>query len=402
MIEDYMKIVLRSLLERGIRTWLTMIGIFIGIAAVVGLVSLGTGLQASINEQFEMMGANKILIFPGGGFFGIGGGAAELTEADLDAIEDVRGVKRTLGSFFKIGRVEFRGETEYTWVIGVPTDESQEVFLSMSSVSVEKGRKLKTTDRNKVIVGWYHTSGNLFDDSVDIGDKITVEGEEFKVVGSFGRIGNPQDDSQVYMPIETARELLNEPVKFDFIFVEARDGFDTKDVADRIKKELRDFRDVEEGEEDFTVETSEQLKETYSTIINIVNYVVVGLAAISLFVGGLGIMNVMYTSVLERTQEIGVMKAIGARNSHILILFLLESGFLGIAGGAVGIAVGVGFSQLTAYGAAAAGWSFLKVTFPWYLIIGAFAFSFIVGCIAGALPAMQAAKLKPVEALRYE
>ena len=401
MIEDYFKMVVRSLFERGIRTWLTMIGIFIGIAAVVSLVSLGTGLQKSVNEQFEMMGANKIYIFPSGGFYGIGA-AVELTEDDLDVIKDVRGVKTVFGAVYKLGRVEYDGEVKYTWVIGMPTDESQKIFTSMSSVQVETGRLFKTTDKYKAMVGWYHTAGKLFEKEVELRDKIIIEGEEFSVIGSFGRIGNPQDDSQVYIPIDVAREILDVPTRYDFFFVEAREGFDTKDVADRIKKELRNARGLEEGEEDFSVETSEGLKEAYADIFGIVNAVVIGLAAISLFVGGLGIMNVMYTSVLERTNEIGVMKAIGARNSHILTLFLLESGFLGLAGGAVGILFGIGFAQLVQYGALITGWSFIEASFSWYLIAGSLAFSFIVGSLSGTLPAMQAAKLKPVDALRYE
>jgi putative ABC transport system permease protein len=252
------------------------------------------------------------------------------------------------------------------------------------------------------MVGWYHTAGKLFEKEVELRDKIIIEGEEFSVIGSFGRIGNPQDDSQVYIPIDVAREILDVPAKYDFFFIESKEGFDTKDVADRIEKELRDARDLEEGEEDFTIETSEGLKEAYSDVFGVVNAVVIGLAAISLFVGGIGIMNVMYTSVLERTNEIGVMKAIGARNSHILTLFLLESGFLGLTGGAVGILFGIGFAQLVQYGALITGWSFIEVSFSWYLIAGSLAFSFIVGSLSGTLPAMQAAKLKPVDALRYE
>ncbi|MBW2995368.1 ABC transporter permease [Candidatus Woesearchaeota archaeon] len=401
MIEDFMKIVLRSLVERGVRTWLTMIGIFIGIAAVVSLVSLGQGLQNSINEQFEMMGVNAVLVTPGGPFFGIGGGA-ELTDDDLEVIEKVRGVQDVAGMLFKYSQIKFKDEIITTAVIGLPTGEAADVFTSMQQFQVAQGRFLESKDKKKVAVGYLLAEGDVYEKPVKLRDKIEIEGEDYTVIGSLVEIGNPADDSQVYVSIEQARILLNEPDRYDIFWVRTLPGFDTSVVADKIKKDLRKSRDLEEGDEDFTVETSEGLQETYSDVFSVVTAVVIGLAAISLFVGGLGIMNTMYTSVLERTQEIGVMKAIGARNSHILVLFLIESGTLGAVGGAVGIVVGIALSNLITYGAAAAGWTFISASFPWYLIVGSFAFSFIVGSISGALPAMQAAKLKPVEALRYE
>ena len=173
--------------------------------------------------------------------------------------------------------------------------------------------------------------------------------------------------------------------------------------AEKIEKALRKSRNVEEGQEDFSVQTTEELMETYNDILNIVNIVLIGIAAISLLVGGIGIMNTMYTAVIERTKEIGIMKAIGARNSSIMILFVIESGILGALGGAIGVAIGMAFSKLVEVIATAAlQTALLQAYFPWYLIVGSLAFAFIVGTISGLLPARQAALLKPVDALRYE
>jgi len=403
MIKDYVKFSFRTFRVRGVRTFLTMLGIFIGIAAIVSLISLGQGLEKAITEQFEMLGTNKIIVSPAGTFFGFGGEASsDLTEDDRDVITDVKGVKNAGGMLYKFAKVEFGNEIKYTFVIGLPQDKSRKIIEDISGFEIEKGRDLKEGDKYKVTVGDYLAQGDFFDKKVRIREKVEIEGQEFEVIGQVGRIGNPADDSQVYIPLETARELFNEPTKLDFIMLEGTQGVDMSNLAEDIEKDLRKHREVEKGEEDFNVQTFEELMDTYSVIITIVQAVLIGIASISLLVGGVGIMNTMYTSALERTNEIGVMKAIGARNNDILAIFLIESGILGMVGGLIGILIGVGIGKLVEFGAAQQGLDILKASFPWYLILGALAFSFLVGAISGIAPARQASKMKPVEALRYE
>lgn len=402
MIEDYLKFAVRTFRARRLRAWLTMIGIFIGIAAVVSLVSLGQGLQKEISAQFEMMGIDKVMVFPGGGFYGIGGGGLELKEGDYDTIKKVSGVKLVGGFVYKLGQLKFKDEVKYTFVIGLPLDESRVIISDMQSFKVDEGRDIKEGDRYKMTVGILLREGEFFSKKVNIGDTIEIEGQEFDVVGSMERIGNPADDSQVYIPLETAREILKEPDKYDMLIAKVSDPDDVDRVAERIKKELRDYRDVDEGEEDFSIQTTEDMRDTYSAVFSIVQAVIIGIAAISLFVGGVGIMNTMYTSVLERTSQIGVMKAVGATNESIMSIFLVESGLLGLAGGAVGIAAGIGISKLVSYITKFAGITYIEASFPWYLIAGALAFSFVIGMISGAMPAYLASKMKPVDALRYE
>ncbi|MBW2963571.1 ABC transporter permease [Candidatus Woesearchaeota archaeon] len=403
MIKDYTKFAFRTFKVRGIRTFLTMLGIFVGIAAIVSLISLGQGLENAITEQFEMLGTNKIIVSPAGTFFGFGGEASsDLTEDDLDIINKVKGVKTAGGMLYKFANVKFGNEIKYTFVIGLPLDESGQIIQDMSGFDVEKGRDLKEGDKYKVTVGDFLAQGDFFEKKVQVRDKIEIEGQEFSVIGQVARIGNPADDSQVYIPMETARELFDEPLKLDFIMLEGVKGIDMADLAEDIEKDLRKHRGVKEGEEDFNVQTFEELMDTYSTILVIVQAVLIGIASISLLVGGVGIMNTMYTSVLERTNEIGVMKAIGAQNKDILAIFLIESGFLGLIGGVIGILIGVGIGKLVEFGAAQQGLDILKASFPWYLILGALLFSFLVGAISGVAPARQASKLKPVDALRYE
>jgi len=174
-------------------------------------------------------------------------------------------------------------------------------------------------------------------------------------------------------------------------------------VAETIERKLRRSRGEKEDQETFTVQTSEQLAQTFQSIFAVIQAVFVGIAAISLVVGGIGFMNTMYTAVLERTKESVTMKAVGAKNSDILYIFLFESGLLGLVGGSIGILLGVGIAKAVEYIATVQlGTVFLQAAFGYELILGALLFSFVVGSASGVLPAIQAAKLKPADALRYE
>ncbi len=205
------------------------------------------------------------------------------------------------------------------------------------------------------------------------------------------------------MPKDTLKEILNVQDEESQILVKASIDSNVTNLADTIKRKLTSYRGEKEGQETFSVSTSEQILNSFKDIFGIVQAVLVGIAAISLFVGGIGIANTMYTSVLERTKEIGTMKAVGAKNSDILILFLIESGLLGLMGGIIGIGIGLGLSKTAEYIAATQlGTDLLQASIDPVLIIGALTFSFLIGAISGVFPAMQASKLKPVDALRYE
>jgi len=401
MLIDYFRLALGGIKQKGVRSLLTMIGIFIGIALVVSLISLGSGLQQAMNEQFEMIGANIILILPGAGIESMLGSSVPLTEHDVEVIKKTRGVDVAGGFVTKIAKVEYKDEIKYTWVSGFPLDESKKIITDMQQMKLESGRDLKESDKYKVLAGYMVAHGDFFEKEVKIRDKILINNQEFDVVGTLEPIGNPQDDSSLLIPLETAKELFDTD-EYITIMAKAKGGFDTSDVAENIKEELRDDRELEEGDENFAVQTMEELKEVYGIVINLLNVFLIGLAAISLLVGGVGITNTMYTSVIERTREIGVMKAIGAKNSDIMSIFLIESGILGAVGGAIGVAIGLGISKSVEIAVRSQGIDYLKAGASLELIFGAIAFSFIVGALSGAMPALQAARLKPVDALRYE
>src|SRR3989338_11262871 len=179
-------------------------------------------------------------------------------------------------------------------------------------------------------------------------------------------------------------------------------GVNPSEFAGKLEEKLRKEKGQEKGEETFFVQTFEQLLETFGTILIVLNAILVIIARISVLVAAVNITNTMYTAVIERTKEIGVMKSIGARNSTILFVFFMESGIIGLIGGAIGVLLGYGLAKIGGFFAAAAGFALLKPAFPWWLIIGSLLFSFIVGAASGYLPARAASKLKPIDALRYE
>jgi len=405
MIEDYLRLAIDGIMHRKLRSWLTMVGIFVGIIAVVALISLGQGLQRVIDEQFEMVGGDRIIVTPGRGgtLTGVPRGsfvAAKLDKSDLDVIEKVRGVDSAAGVILATGNVKADNKRILIPIFGVPTDPKyQKLLKQIDFFAVDEGRCLKEGDRYKAQVGV--RTRDFFDTDIDVGDKIEIEGIMFDIVGKNKKTGNPFHDSKITIPIETAQELFNKSDGYSMIEVKVEKGSDVSEVAENIKKKLRRHRGVKEGEEDFTAETPQNIVRVFKDVFNLVTGFLTGIAAISLLVGGIGIMTTMYTSVLERTHQIGIMKAVGARNSDILLIFLIEAGMLGLVGGVIGVILGLLLSKFAEYLVVNyGGIDIFRVHAGPELIIGTLLFSFLVGCFSGYLPARRASKMHPVEALR--
>ncbi|MBW6461695.1 MAG: ABC transporter permease [DPANN group archaeon] len=405
MISDYFLYAFKNLRHRKVRTWLTMIGIIIGIAAVVSIISLGQGLEDMVTGQFEDMGADKIIIMPGTSIMSVGMSTIPLKQKDYDAIKRTKGVLNVAGMIVSSSRVDYKGESKYTFITGFPLDfDSRKVIDSMQNFKLEFGRDLKDGDGNVVLVGSSVVKDDrIFKRGAELGSKLTISGVDFKIIGVLETLGNEQDDSSIYMNILTARELFDNKENYDMFLVQVKSGFDVSDVALDVEDALRKSRDLKEGEEDFNVQTTEQLQESFGTIFSIVRWFLIGIASISIVVGGIGIMNTMYTSVLERTYDIGIMKAIGAQNKDILMLFVIEAGTLGAVGGFIGMIFGGGFAKIIEIAAKnALSVDLLRANLSFELLVGSVLFSFIIGMVSGAFPARQAARMKPVDALRYE
>ncbi len=381
-----------------------MLGIIISIATIFMLVSISLGLQGAVEEQFRTLGTDKIFIQPSTGFLGPPGsvGGVVLTEDDVDTISKVRGVKEY--SFFVAGnaKVEFRGETRFMLVWGIDP-EHLDVYSEVGSFEIEEGKFLEKGDRNSVMLGWLFAQEKVFKKPVRTGNKLTINDQDFKVKGNLERIGNPDDDRMILMDLNSFRELFDIQDRVDIIMVQVDEGEDINEVSDRIEKKLRSSRGVTEKTQDFSILNPEELLESFGNVLNIITAFLAGVAAISLFVGGIGMANTMYTSVVERTREIGIMKAIGAKNREILYIFLIESGLLGLVGAGIGVLLGYSISKTIEYIAITQlNTTLLQAASPLYLIIGCLMFGFVIGAVSGTLPAIQASKTNVVDALRYE
>lgn len=404
MFKDFFKLAVENLTHRRIRSWLTVIGIVIGIAAVVALVSLGRGLQYTVDQQFSKIGADKITITPktsrGAGpaieDTGIG-----LTIDDLEVVRKSSGVEEAIGPLQRIAKIEFNNKIKFERVRGMPVDDSRIVYDSSGIYDVEFGRTLKEGDTNKVVIGPEFAKESNFGREIVLGDRIKINDRQFTVVGIIKTGGNPGVSRIVMMTIDDARDLFGEDKEVSMIMVKIYNIEELDKIIDNIKKDLRRERNVDEGKEDFTVESTKKFVESFLTIFNVISTLLIGLASISLLVGAIGIANTMYTSVLERNREIGIMKSIGAKNSDIVTIFLIESALIGLVGGILGVALGAGISLIVEKAIGAfLGEGFFEVFLPWWLLLGSVLFAMVIGTISGIFPAKQAAELNPVEALR--
>lgn len=393
MLFDYIRFSIRSLSHRPKRSWLTIIGILIGITAVVALISLGQGMQRAVDRQFEAFGYNLVTITAGSARGGLRGGfGVAAFEFDAEMIKNIEGVGAVGAMLFKNAYIKTEKLEGFLAVLGV----SPETMRAFRGYEAGAGRILSDGDNLMAVLG----SEVAQDLGLKTGDKLLIEKAEFSVVGILRKGVNPQNDDAIFVPIKTLEEMFGEKGKVSFVLARAADGYDAKDVAEKIKQTLREER----GRDDLRVQTLEQVRELVRNAIGVVQAFLGGIAAISLLVGGIGVMNTMYTAVLERTREIGVMKAVGARRRQILILFLIESGFMGLVGGLLGTILGLVISAGATLLAKRfiEGAEFLEVGISPQLVLGALLLSFLLGALSGWLPARNAAKLPPVEALRYE
>ncbi len=397
---------LRNLFRRKLRSWLTMIGIFIGIAALVSLTSLGQGLQTAISDQFQKLGTDKIIVTPGSVSGGPPGSfVKKMTDHDYSIITRANGVKGAARSTFHSVTTQYNSRTKFLTLFGVPdNDRERKLSYESQGFTIAHGRDLRGGSTRELLIGYgLAAEDSVFGKILKAGDTIKIEGTAFHVVGSITKTGNPIRDNRIYYTLSGDETLTGQKNAYDFIFVKTTEGADPNTVAENIKQGLRRDRHEKKGEEDFGAETLQSVANAFGTILSIVQAVIIGIASISVVVGGVGIMNTMYTAVLERTREIGIMKAIGARTDDILKIFLIESGLLGLVGGAIGIFIGIGLSKSVQFIATQYwGSDLIRAEIsPWF-ILGSLLFSFLIGTFSGALPAYQASQLKPVDALRYE
>jgi putative ABC transport system permease protein len=406
MIKDLFVYIIKSLKSRLTRSILTILSILIGIMAIYALMSFGQGLAKYVDDTFQQMGTDKLVLQPLGGFGVPGSTGSYISQDDFDFVKKISGV--TEGTAFITRQAEVRQDIKvigkWNFVMSMPSNTNEKRLLDeLYSIKVYSGRELKPDDNGKAVLGYGYTQPlTIFTKPVKLGSTVYVNEVPFTVVGFYDDFGNPKDNGNVYMPMDNAKTLFQSDDKYDMAIFRAAKDVSATDLAAKIKEKLRKHKGEKEGQEDFFIQTFEQLLQTYSTIITVLNSILVIIALISVIVAAVNISNTMYTAVLERTREIGVMKAIGARNSFIMWMFFLESGIIGLIGGLIGIFFGYCLAKFGGAIAAGAGFGLLKPYFPLWLTIGCLVFSFAVGAAAGFFPARAASKHKPVDALRYE
>ncbi|MFH1915829.1 MAG: ABC transporter permease [Nanoarchaeota archaeon] len=402
MRKEYFTLALGSLRKRRLRSWLTMLGVIIGIAAVISLIGIGEGLRNFVSGQFNVLDTNVLSISAEGTGGPPGAGVINpLTERQRQAISRVKGIDIAIGRIIEFGFSEFNDKTHDSYFASVPSGQARDAMYDIANYEIEKGRLLKDGDTTRIVVGADYADKDTFGKPVEVGSRLSIDGTAYTVTGILKRKGSFMIDNTIIMneeQMQTQFSLVKD--EYDVIAARVKDGEVPKAVKVDVEKVLRKERNVKLGEEDFSVQTAESALQNLNDVLFAVQLFISIIAAVSLVVGGIGIMNTMFTAVLERTQEIGIMKAIGARNSNIFILFAIESGLIGLVGGILGILIGSAMAYGLSFGASSWLNQDITASISPALILIALGFSFFLGTLAGIIPAFRAAHLHPVDALR--
>jgi len=403
---------LQSLSGNKLRSALTVLGIVIGVAAVIAMLGIGRGAQAGITASVQANGTNLLFIRPGAsqtnGVRTAQGSAASLTLDDANALVNVSGVSAVAPEVDGRAQVIYQGVNANTSLVGVTPD-----YAAARNVTIAQGdfvQQSQVTGRSLVAVIGPTVATELFGDAnTGVGLTIRLAGQPVKVIGITvpkGGSGFGNQDDQVFVPITTAQTRLIGAKRFggatsvNTVSIQVASASQIPQVESDITALLDQRHHVLPGAEDFTIQNQADILSTLTTVTNTLTLFLGGIAGISLVVGGIGVMNIMLVSVTERTREIGIRKAIGARRSDILTQFLVESAALSLLGGVLGIALGWGIA--TGIGHIQLGASSITPVVGVDSILLATLFSAAIGLFFGIYPAMRAASLAPIEALRYE
>ncbi|AOS45546.1 Macrolide export ATP-binding/permease protein MacB [Lacunisphaera limnophila] len=398
---NVIKVALRALRRSALRSVLTALGIIIGVAAVIAMVSIGNGAKSQVEASIASLGQNLINVFPGnftsGAVRGGWGSASSLTIEDAEAIQrEVAGVAALTPELRDRTQVLANGLNWNTQVLGEDV-----AYLDIRLWSIADGEMFSEFDvrsGNKVCVIGRTVANQLFPDSDPIDQSIRIRNIPFKVVGvlaakGFNYFGQDQDDVLIIPYTSYLQRIARRP-NLNSILVQAV----SPDVMSRVQQDITDLLQQRRNgrEPDFTVRNQQELAEAATATTKTMTVLLGAIAGVSLIVGGIGIMNIMLVSVTERTREIGIRLAVGAHGRDVLTQFLIEAIILSVLGGALGVLLGIGTSQLVSH---LNKWPVLIST---NAIVGAVAFSAVIGVFFGFYPARKAAQLDPIEALRYE
>ncbi len=411
------ELALNSLRYRSLRSWLAVLGIVIGVASVVSLISISVGMNSQVSGSLSGVGANIITVSPGGSRatgMGFGGGAPSdggqrmafsssglgrtttssvLTFDEADKLSSVEGVWKVDAQITSRATVVFKNRNSSLTIVG--TDP--QAFPDSVGSAIMTGKSLATSDLSTAVIG-YSVQEESFGNVSMLNKQIKIGGSTFRVVGILNKTGTSlsgSSDRTIYITQKRAKTFFNQTDSVSKIVVIAKDGADPDEVATAVTEKLLALRRLTEAKQDFTVTTATSMQEAISSITNTLGIFLGGIASISLIVGGIGVANAMFTSVLEQTRYIGLLKSLGARRRTIMKLFLYEACMVGLVGGIIGVALSFVASVALSYFGLPS-----KITLD--LVLLGLGFSLAMGAISGLIPARNASSVAPVEALRYE
>jgi putative ABC transport system permease protein len=415
-VNDIAGIAITNMSHQKLRSGLTILGIVIATTAIIVLIGLSMGVSETINSNMRGIGANIIQISPGGqqatrmptmSFTGGGGGggppssaggqfgntreSATITFDEAKSLRSVEGVVAVDARLSDRAKVTYHNKNASLQITG--TDPS--AFKLSVGTTLYSGRYLTTSDQYSAVVG-FSVANATFSEKDLVNKQIKIDNKPFTVVGILNQTGSMGGtDNAVFIPISTAQDIFNQSEDASSIVVVVGDSYNTTSVADALATQLRLMHRVTADTQDFSVTTAASLQSATASVSSTLQLFLVGIASISLIVGGIGVANTMFMSVMEQTRNIGVLKALGAKDRDIVFIFLCEAMALGAIGGGIGVALSFVIAAiLTTSG--------LSVKIPLELVIGGIVFSAIIGIVAGISPAQRAAEIPPVEALRYE
>lgn len=391
MLDDLMKLVISDLYKKKFSSFLTLFAISLGILTIFLIFLLSSGFSNSLDAEFEKLGTNRLYVTST--VSGLSGSASEdLNDNLLKQVESRPYVDKIYP--YVMQSVQFKHGSEFSSRLVVGTKLSSDYFEA-NGAEIQLGRFPKETEKYSLVLG-SRAATDLFSKDLRVGSNVEISGVKFKVVGVLETFGNPEDDMNVFVNIDTLRDIFdlgNEIGLFDVIVVE---GYDTT----LAQNNLQVFLDNRVGEDVLDIRSPQDLLGSVDTILDIIKYTLGGIGFIALLVGALGIVNTMYVVVSEKQKDIGIMKAIGARDFDILFMFVFQSGMFGLLGGILGILLAAGVSVIFEIVAQSSGFTFLVIEFDWVAAAGLLVFSFIIGVISGYLPSKQAADLVLVDAIR--
>ena len=406
-----LKFAINMVLHSKLRSWLTILGIVIGVASVIAIISLGEGMKQSLNSQLGGLGGDLVTVSPGfsssskfthGRGPGGGGGSSSvateeevvLDRGDLQALKGISDIELMDTQVRGSVDVSYLGKKGSVTLTGV----DQKYWAQITISEIDEGRMLGPADQNVIVIGGKLAEG-YFDQPIGINKMVTIEDMAFRVVGIL-------DDSStsIIMPIMMAYQVIDDKETgiYDSIIIKIKDEENLDLVVEKIENKLKMIRHVTEKTKDFSVSSNKQTQEMIAEFMSSMTMFLTAIAGVSLLVGAVGIANTMFTSVLEKTKEIGIMKAIGAKNKDIMTIFLFNAGLIGLVGGVIDVIFGIILSSLMPIMMSGMGRLGSETVVSINSIILSLSVSIIIGMIAGVIPAYQGSKLKPVDALRYE